>query len=140
VWRWLVSIAWAVAVGVASVLVMMRWGNRRRAKALPDVSDREFLRMYHERFAPGDEAVVLRERNYIARLLGVPTPKLTPAQAFSELERYSSLSYHVALGDLASDIDAAYRKAGLKSPSVFPPTVGEAIDALREVRAAAHVS
>lgn len=137
--RWPMNIALAgVAALVASVLVVMQWGNRRRAKALPDIADESFLQTYRDRFETADDAVVLKERNYIAKLLGIPAQKLTPQQAFKELEGHASLSYDVALGDLASDIDNAYKNTGLRAPSVFPATVGEAIDALVRARRASR--
>jgi len=116
----------ALAVGA---VVYINWLNSRSAKALPSISDNEFLLMYKANFDTPDEAV-LQERTYLAKTLGLPRDKLAPNQTLADLEKYSRLGFHVALGDLHNDLLSL--SASQTPKRAFPTSVGEVIHELAQ--------
>lgn len=119
------------SVGVAIVSLLAK---RRSFQRLPDLDDGEFVSVYKQDF-DGDDAAVIRERKFIAKVLGVPHPKLWPNHRFKELSKlHFDVGYEVGTSDLEDILIELCQRAGIEEPSGFPGTVGELIFALVTAR------
>lgn len=118
-------------VGIAIVsLLAKRWSFQK----LSDLDDGEFVRVYKQGFA-GDDTAVIRERKFIAKILGVPHRKLRPNHRFDELSKlHFDVGYEVGMSDLEDILIELRQRAGIEEPLEFPKTVGELIFALVTVR------
>jgi len=112
------------SVGVAIIsMLAKRWSFQR----LPDHNDREFVKVYKQAFG-GDDGGIIRERNFIASVLGVPYQKLHPDHRFEDLSKLRfDVGYEVGMGDLEEELRELFEKASLEFPSNFPATVGQLI-------------
>lgn len=119
---WWLLLAGGALAGVSTLVKL------RKVRELPDVSDEEFLRAYRDRFNDGDNRV-LKERKTIAEYLTVPYEKLSPAQTFEALKRYTGFTgeYEMGMSSLGEDLEFFCNEAKLKMPDPFPITVGEFI-------------
>jgi hypothetical protein len=118
-------------VGVAIIQVLAK---RRSFQRLPDVDDGEFLSVYKRGF-DGDDAAVIRERKFIAKVLGVPHLKLRPNHRFEELSKLRfDVGYEIGMSDLEDILIELRQRTGIDAPSDLPETVGELIFALVTVR------
>ena len=118
-------------VGVAIVSLLAK---RRSFRKLPDLGDGEFVSIYKQRF-DGDGTAVIRERKFVAKILGVPHRKLRPDHRFKELSNlHFDVGYEVGMSDLEDILIELRQRAGIKEPLAFPATVGELIFALVTLR------
>src|SRR2546423_6056305 len=112
------------SVGLAIVAVLAR---KRSFQRIPDLPDNEFVRIYKQVFQ-GDDAAIIRERRFIAKVLGVPHQKLHPNHRFQDLSNlHFDVGYSVAMGDLEYDLIDLRKRVGLDSALHFPDTVGELV-------------
>ena len=127
IWLWL-----SVGVGVAVTSLLVK---RLNLKKVPDLGDSAFVNLYRQGFA-GDADAVIRERKFIAKVLGFPYQKLRPNQDFRELSKLAGFdtSYEVGMSDLEDELIELTQRAGINRPPEFPGTVGELISALVTAR------
>jgi len=116
-------LAGGVIFGVILILL-----KRKRLRQIPEISDQEFLRVYRTKFGTPEE-IVLRERRYLGKVLGIPDQKLSPEQTLKGLSKHGGLiEFQVGMGDLDSDLIDLLDRAGVESKDFTPPpTVGELI-------------
>jgi hypothetical protein len=119
--NWLPGLLICASVA-AAVFVTDRFRMR-----LPDIADEKFVRLYQVEHAD-DRALIIEERRYLARTLGVSYLKLSPQQTWQQLRPPSALfGFDVGLADVEDDLRKALTHAGLSFPGRLPPTVGETI-------------
>lgn len=112
-------------LGLAATSELLK---RRKVRNLAEVSDEDFVKAYKAKFTAVD-AVVIEERNSIARVLGLPSHKLFPDHRFDELSKYTGFTgdYELGMSQLGDELADLYERAAMKKPSPFPATVGEYI-------------
>jgi hypothetical protein len=104
--------------------LVKRWRTARR----PEISSEEFLNAYSVRREVTTDAEILEIRRRIARELGVPVCKISPADNLIELsDRFSLVGNgDLALADLLDDLHAVTREA-TTTTLVYPETVRDYI-------------
>jgi len=121
----LAIVAAVVTAGVALFAVR----SRRAAMRLPSVSDEEFLTRWGAVDRERSRGI-LRERDYVAKVLGVPADRLKADTTVAELRSYiNPVRYEVARSDLADDVREK-----------LPETIGGIIDMLMQRRTDEHVA
>jgi|GEM_PF-2458023 len=103
---------------------------KRKVKKLPDLSDDVFVKKYIDIYGEASNDAVLRERDYLANQLDIPSQKLDPSYTFDELSKHldnSFGSYQLAIGDLESTVSELFEKLGVKKPYKSPSNIGEFI-------------
>jgi hypothetical protein len=122
----------ALGLAVSGLGVLYR---RHKAKELESLSDVEFLERFSQRHsAPAD--AVLRERNRVARIFGIPREKLSPDQSIEELsKRFGYLTdFMLAWDCLDDEIIELRREAGTDTNLGPPSTVGQLVAELAQLR------
>jgi hypothetical protein len=125
----------AVATAAAALGIVYK---RLNIRGLPTMTDRDFLRSYWKlNEASIDPQRVLRERELVASVLGVPRERLTPDQTKEDLRRLElfSTDFEVAWSDLLDELAEDRRAAGLPLGKT-PETLGAVVCAFAEVDAA----
>lgn len=109
-----------ISAAAASYLI-----KTRQARTLAKISDDEFARLYQRRFTDAADSV-LELRTFVAKHLALPAETLSPDQTFKQLAKYTGFGgeYEVGMGDLESELQEAFARAGLELPKTFPSTVG----------------
>ena len=122
----------ALGLAVSGFGVVYR---RHQAKHLESLSGAEFLERFSQRLAaPADR--VLRERNRVARIFGIPQEKLSPEQSIEELsKRFGYLTdFMVGWDCLADEIIELRESAGTDTNLGLPSTVGQLVAELAQLR------
>ena len=119
------SALWWLLLACGALAAFSTIVKLRKVRELPDVSDEEFLSAYRDRFNDADNRV-LEERKTIAKVLTVPYEKLSPAQTFDTLSKYTGFTgeYELGMSSLGEDLEFFCNEAKLKMPDPFPETVG----------------
>jgi len=118
-----------ISIGLAIVLLSVIL-VKRKVKTLPDLSDDVFVKKYKDIYGEASNDAVLRERDYLASQLDIPSQKLDPYYTFDELSKHldnSFGSYQLAIGDLESTVSELFEKLGVKKPYKSPSNIGEFI-------------
>lgn len=124
----------AVATAAAALGIVYK---RLHIRGLPTMNDRDFLRSYRKlNEASIDPQRVLRERELVASVLGVPRERLTPDQTKEDLRHLElfSTDFEVAWSDLLDELAEDRRAAGLPLGNT-PETLGAVVCAFAEVDA-----
>ena len=132
----LTIIALCVGLGLVLLSVIL---VRRKVKKLPDLSDDVFVKKYKDIYGEASNDAVLRERDYLASQLDIPSQKLDPSYTFDELSKHldnSFGSYQLAIGDLESTVSELFEKLGVKKPYKSPSNIGEFIHEIIKAKTA----
>ncbi|HLA12490.1 MAG TPA: hypothetical protein VJ023_18030 [Pyrinomonadaceae bacterium] len=120
-----------ILMAAGGLAVASQLSKRKKFRAIAELPDTDFITAYRKRFA-AEEADIIRERRFIANMLGIDPFKITPDQAFAELEPLTGFltEYHIGMSDLEAEMVKRYQQSGLQIPKMFPPTVGDLIHSL----------
>lgn len=122
------NLTWLQVVGIVVVVAAIaELYHRYRRSRLPSVDDKEFLRIYGEKFpdpAPGSAVLIGRKR--VASVLRIQPNQLSPEYDFGYLKQQLSWfgSVSIAYNDLIEEIEELRRDRGLPALKVAPDTVG----------------
>ncbi len=121
----------ATVTVLAIVIFMLSKQRKQKFLVFTDMSDDEFVRIFHQNFSFSPKEIVVRERQFVANLLGIPVTKLSPLQTFTQFsEVMEPLEYSLVLGDLEEEISELFADASITKPYPTPSNIGGLIEAI----------